>query len=621
MTLYNKKNRPWIAFIGVLVFMAMLAAPFQARAQDYLQVTLEIQGIYDVIYDDSVQVPLPDEGGPTALDALTHALDGAGISYTLEEFSWGTLITEIGGDEGGTFGGWDGWMFTVNGEFPDSGAGDFEISEGDIILFYYNRWAAISSESPVLPGDEDPDVHITLAGDEFTLDAGDPGSWVIKTGDTGLVLDSLEKQDTQKVALFFTGTAAKGTVSIQAKSGALVGGGYSNELEIVVGVDFRQLADAVSTAQDLVAEAEVGEGMGQYPEEAVAALQEALDQAEALLEREEVTQEEVDAASDELSDAITRFQSAKIAGEASELEKSIAAALDYYSKNQTLSSWWELVALRGAGVDLQKGGWKLPSWNSESLPEDSPATTYAGFILGLMARGEYPEKAWGSRNILKELAEKQQEDGSFGDGVNSTIWGIIALKSAQFPFAEEKAVKYLMEQQLTDGGYTFFGDTGDPDLTGMALVALSPYKTQAGVKTAIARALGFLESVQLESGGFASWGSENANTNAAVLTGLVAVGENILSNRWVKNPSLYDALVSFQVENGSFSFLAEPLESNDMATSQALLALGDLEQGEPAFFRLSGMRAHPRTGGMGYLAGTLGLLVLGAAFLAKGKRE
>ena len=631
-----KKNRSLFALVVLLLFVSLMAGPFQGRAQAEdppgpVNVGLRVEGASETILHVSLEVASPDGDPQTGLDALTQGLDAAGISYNIEDFGFGPYVQAINGEEAGTFGGWDGWMFVVNNQMADEGAGTYQLQEGDRILFYYGMFPPDTLIPTVSISPKNP-----TAGSGFTVAISstyydwDTGSDVTVQVDGVLItFNGQENTTDENGEAAFTAPQEAGTYFLKARKDDE--GSYplivrTASIPVAVGEDLtvnkEPLQAAIMEAEDLLAGVTAGESPGQYPQEAIDSLTAALDNSKSVEADQEASQEEVDASLEALKEAVKDFKAAVIKQESPGLNKALADAVAFYEGKAKLTSWWEMVALRGAGVDLSKGDWpgKLPDWNSQSLPADSPATTYAGFILGLMARGEHPGYAWGSRDLPRELAAKQQENGSFGDGINSTIWGIIALHSAQFPFAEDSAAAYLLSQQLEDGGFTLFGDTGDPDMTGMTLVALSPYKSLPGVKTAIDRALDFLERVQKESGGFASWGSENANTNAAVLTGLIAVGEDIFSTRWVKKPSLYDALVSFQLENGSFSFLMEPWESNDMATSQALLALGDLDKGEPAFFRLSHLRELPRTDSAATLGLLLGFFGLGAGFLAKRRK-
>ncbi|MCR4435121.1 MAG: DUF4430 domain-containing protein [Clostridiales bacterium] len=267
----------------------------------------------------------------------------------------------------------------------------------------------------------------------------------------------------------------------------------------------------------------------------------------------------------------------------------LTAAVDYYRQHKTtLDSWWELVALKGAGQDIHDGKWTLPQWEGGDLAGNVQPTEYAGCILGLLAMGEDPSNALGGRNLLSELAGKQGTNGSFGNGaVNMHIWAMIALDTAGGDYNKSNAVSWLLSQQKSDGGFALTGDYGDNDVTGMALVALSRHREQTGVNTAISSAVSFLREQQLGTGGFSSQGKENSNTIATVISGLVAAGENIFSDSWEKDgTSMLDALKRFQREDGSFLFQLDSTQSNGLATEQSLIALGDIAEGSSVWTRL-----------------------------------
>lgn len=276
----------------------------------------------------------------------------------------------------------------------------------------------------------------------------------------------------------------------------------------------------------------------------------------------------------------------------SEVNKLIEKTYDYYRKNKTaLTSWWEIVALFSAGEDVSKSPWILPEWNSSALDEDGPAIYHTGYILGLMAQGKDPTNIWG-RNLVSELRAKQEPSGTFGI-INSHIWSIITLDAADAEYDVEGAINHLIRQQKNDGGYAWGNDdtpdeSGDPDMTGMGLVALANHRDIEGVDEAIEKALNYLKESQLETGGFASWGSDNVNSVATVISGLVAVGEDVLSEPWTKDGNtMLDALRRFMLDDGSFSFMLEPKESNDMATYQAFIALNDLRNEKTIWHNLS----------------------------------
>lgn len=256
--------------------------------------------------------------------------------------------------------------------------------------------------------------------------------------------------------------------------------------------------------------------------------------------------------------------------------------VDYYKTDKPgLDSWWELVALKGAGEDLSDDSWILPQWESEDLPAATanPAD-YSGFILGLMAMDENPQDALGGRNLTEELADRQEEDGTFGSSaINMHIWSMVALDAAEETYDRESALEWLLGNQKPDGGFALSGIKGDPDMTGMALLALSPYINQADVSSAVYESIEYLRNTQCESGGYSSWGSENSNSAAIVISGLVSVGQEVSS-------SIIDALLEYRLPDNTFSY-QKGGSTNFLSTAQSLIALGDIIENKSIFHRLS----------------------------------
>ena len=70
----------------------------------------------------------------------------------------------------------------------------------------------------------------------------------------------------------------------------------------------------------------------------------------------------------------------------------------------------------------------------------------------------------------------------------------------------------------------------------MALQALVNYKDQAAVSAAAEAAFAWLSSAQNEKGGYSSWGTENSESIAQVITACAAWGINPdTDSRFVKN--------------------------------------------------------------------------------------
>jgi hypothetical protein len=114
----------------------------------------------------------------------------------------------------------------------------------------------------------------------------------------------------------------------------------------------------------------------------------------------------------------------------------------------------------------------------------------------------------------------------------------------------------------------------DPDLTGMALQALSKYQQKPEVKAATDRALVHLSALQNDTGGFVSWGAGNVESTVQVLVALCELGIPFDDPRFVKNgKTTVDNILSFRNSDGSYRHIGGGEGNNQMATEQALYGL------------------------------------------------
>ena len=197
--------------------------------------------------------------------------------------------------------------------------------------------------------------------------------------------------------------------------------------------------------------------------------------------------------------------------------------------------------------------WQLPDLGVGSLDSESPALKYSSTILAMEALGQDPSDIDG-RNLLAELSNMQTESGAFPGSINNTIWSIIALDKTEGDYRVDKAIDYLIAQQSSDGGFALSGSKADPDITGLALLALSTHIDIPGVTDTINQIKDCLKEIQLDSGGFSSGEAENTESIASVIRGLTAIGEDITSAGWIKNEkTMIDALFALQLGDYSFS--------------------------------------------------------------------
>ena len=71
--------------------------------------------------------------GATAYDALC----ALGLSVNANGSSYGTYVSAIGGLAEKQYGGTSGWMYSVNGTTPMTACGNYVLSNGDNVVWYY----------------------------------------------------------------------------------------------------------------------------------------------------------------------------------------------------------------------------------------------------------------------------------------------------------------------------------------------------------------------------------------------------------------------------------------------------------------------------------------------------
>ena len=223
-------------------------------------------------------------------------------------------------------------------------------------------------------------------------------------------------------------------------------------------------------------------------------------------------------------------------------------------------------------------------------------TEYSRVIVALTAIGKNPQNVAGY-NLLTPLGDYEK---TIWQGVNGAIWALIALDSGNYdmpnnPNAKVQAtremyIKHILEKQTPDGGWALSGDVADPDVTGMALQALSKYQSNDKVKSATEKALNCLSNMQKENGGFSSYETENSESSVQVIVALCALGISVDDVRFVKNgKSVIDNLFSFYDNGKGFKHIHGD-STNLMATEQcfyALVALKRANEGRNTLYDMS----------------------------------
>ena len=184
-------------------------------------------------------------------------------------------------------------------------------------------------------------------------------------------------------------------------------------------------------------------------------------------------------------------------------------------------------------------------------------------------------------------------------GLNGTIWALIALDSNNYATSDstirQQCVDAIVAAQHDDGGWSLMANqsyASDPDVTGMALTALYPYRNQAAVAEVCEEAFDCLSQMQHENGTFASGGSECSESCAWVIVACTTWGMNPdTDSRFIKNGnSVVDGLLAHYLEEEAMFQHIIGAGANAMATDQscyALVAYDRLLNGKPALYDYS----------------------------------
>ncbi len=230
---------------------------------------------------------------------------------------------------------------------------------------------------------------------------------------------------------------------------------------------------------------------------------------------------------------------------------------------------WYAISLKryGIGIDFSKYAENL----KKKLSDDKivGAVSMQRCALALIAtEGSSAFDLAGS--IVDETAGKQ--------GIMSLVFALHLINNGarSAEFTADRLVGMITDLQRDDGGWAVAGNISDVDATAMTLQALAVYMNSRKGGTDISsntdRALEFLSLRQLESGGFMSYGSENAESLSQVIIALCSLG--IDPDGDARFAPMTGTLLSYRCSDGGFAHLNGKAESsNRTATVQALCAL------------------------------------------------
>lgn len=287
--------------------------------------------------------------------------------------------------------------------------------------------------------------------------------------------------------------------------------------------------------------------------------------------------------------------------------------------NPSVGSEWFVLGLARGGLSLNEKYFSTYynhtanyiEENKGILTNTSKYTEYSKRILVLTAEGKDARNV-GGYNLFKYISDlslvKEQ-------GLNGPIWALLAVNchpeysfpknsSAKEQNSEAALVSFLLQSELSGGGWALIGSNPDSDITGMALQALAPYYHRDGyenVTAAIDRALAVLSNMQNNDGGYSTMGVETEESCAQVITALCSLGIDPETDaRFIKGGHwTIENLISYHIDGSGFMHVKAGAGNNGgaaagtldgMATEQgyyALVAYQRMKNGKTSLYDMS----------------------------------
>ena len=183
-------------------------------------VSVRVEGVTENLYDGKIAWT----EGMTALSALETVLAEAGVEYVIKDSQYGgKYVSAVGADVEGAFGGYDGWMYYVDGQSPMFSIDACALNGGEELLVAY---ADMSAVLPIITAQRDAKgiVTVQVTADVTTYDESNNWAPVVTRqpmADAKLTADGADYvTDAQGKAVLSAESSAKEAVAVQVEKAA-----------------------------------------------------------------------------------------------------------------------------------------------------------------------------------------------------------------------------------------------------------------------------------------------------------------------------------------------------------------------------------------------------------------
>lgn len=270
-----------------------------------------------------------------------------------------------------------------------------------------------------------------------------------------------------------------------------------------------------------------------------------------------------------------------VSSAADDIDPAIASTLSYIEASQGYSDDRAFLD----GYCAQWAG-RVSDWYVLSLRQYGPAYDFTAYHNALSDYVKKEPQTGTSAMRCALLLMATGDDGGYAgsvlgsetdtDSITTLIFGLHLINNGAVSskYTADSLISAILDKKLSDGGWALFGSTSDIDITAMVLQALAPHRNRADVSGAADGALSLLSARQNADGDYNSFGTDNPESTAQVLTALSALGIDCRKDsRFIKNGrTVIDGIMKYSLGDGSFSHTVGT-GANPTATVQALYSL------------------------------------------------
>lgn len=262
------------------------------------------------------------------------------------------------------------------------------------------------------------------------------------------------------------------------------------------------------------------------------------------------------------------------------------------------SSDWAAIGAVRFGLEEDTAEY-LAEWAKnmgEKDMDNAKTTEISRAALTALCIGADPTDVSGA-DLIESIYMRPQEVID-AQGLNGWVWALIAIDSYDWKAPEhprttrQDMLRNIIAAQNEDGGFSIEqGGSSDPDLTAMAVQALSPYRYSGEAEEVLDKAIGYLAE--------APSGADSCETAAQTICALCCMG--IDPDKDERFSELTETLISFANDDGGFAHQRGG-DSSEMPSVQALIALCSLSRlrnGERSLYDMNeGAAQQPQRGSL-----------------------